>query len=505
MLAATVDHPPSTPDSPASQRPLDSFRQRQPRLKIHPMERGLMVLVSVHLVFLPWAFGANRLWAQWISLALACVAIVVALVPRAYTEEHTGGNRFRLVMWPKLVRFPLFWTGLLLLGYILLQALNPAWSLRTDGKLIWLEKIPSIAWLPTGFEGPIDKWNPWRMMIIYGSAWLTACAIWIGFTRRRTVQILLSVLAANGLLLAAFGVQQRLMGNGKMFWFVDSPSPSFFASFVYKNHAAIYLNLVLAVTCGLAGWYYLRGLRRLEKSNPSGVLAFFATCIGIAILTSYARGATLMMLTYLALCIGVFFWHQIIAPGEHRKPVVAVVLVLIFGFFLKTGLDAVNTGEAWERLRIGLAREDRSLEFREKIRATSVVMLRDNYLLGTGAGSYRYLFPNYLHRDPELVRVGATKLYWEHAHCDIIQFPIELGLFGTALILAGAGYLGVALLRAYFWENPLSSCLVLGVLLTVVYAWWDFPFQCTAILVTACALLTTALLWARFEEQGTKS
>jgi len=50
---------------------------------------------------------------------------------------------------------------------------------------------------------------------------------------------------------------------------------------------------------------------------------------------------------------------------------------------------------------------------------------------GIGAGAYRHLFPIYQHRHPELVRQPDGRgMFWEHAHNDILQFPIELGAGG---------------------------------------------------------------------------
>ena len=54
--------------------------------------------------------------------------LVLSLVPRNYTPEHTGADFFHLVMWPRLVRFPIFWLGAALLGLVVVQALNPAWE-----------------------------------------------------------------------------------------------------------------------------------------------------------------------------------------------------------------------------------------------------------------------------------------------------------------------------------------------------------------------------------------
>lgn len=487
------------------QKPLENFRAKTKRVKIHPAELAVLWAVGVHLVFLPWALGTMRPWAQIVSLGLSVIGFVLALLPRNYTAEQTGTVPFRLHTWPKLAKFPIFWLGLLLLGYIALQALNPGWAYETDGKAWWMRRLEPKAWLPVGVTAPFEKWNQWRMLVIYSSALLTACTIWVGLTRRRSVQLLLTTLAFNGLALAVFGIAQRLLGNGRIFWFFDSPNASFFSSFVYKNHGGAYLLLALAVTCGLAGWYYLRGLRRMEKSNPSGVLAFFATCIAVSILTSYARGATLTMLVFLLVCIGAFVVHQLLIPSENRKPIVAIVLILVFGYFLKTGFEALRSREAWDRIRQGITRQDMSLESRERATEAAIEMLQENWTTGVGAGSFRFTFPTYQHRHPELVVSQGQRMFWEHAHNDVVQFPIELGLAGTALLAAGLLYWLVRLTRSYFWENPLSACVVFGALLLVGYSWWDFPFQCPAILITWCALWAAATMWAQFEESGART
>lgn len=486
------------------QKPLEHFRAKTKRLKIHPRERAVLWVVCLHLVFLPWAIGGMRVWAQWISLGLAFLGFGLALIPRNYTEEHTGSNRFRLLTWPKLLKFPLFWLGLALLGVVLIQVLNPAWEFKTDGKGWWMAGIPHQKWLPTGVDVPFERWGPWRMLLIYGSGWLTVCSIWVGLTRRRSAQVLFTTIAVNGLVLGVFGVAQALLGNGKMFWFWTSPNGSFFSSFVYKNHAGAYLILALATTCGLAAWYYLRGLRRMEKSNPSGVLAFFATCIAVSILTSYARGATLVMLVFLLVCVIGFVLHQFAGKSEHRKPVVAVALILIFGYFLKTGMETLRSQEAWHRIKSGITRADTSLESREQATRASMEMVQENWQRGVGAGSFRFIFPIYQHRHPELVKAGGMHLFWEHAHNDVLQFPIELGLAGMLILALGAGYLLTVLVRSYFWENPLSLAILFGAVLLVIYAWWDFPFQCPAVLITWCGLVVSAAMWTRFEELNVK-
>ena len=492
--------PNPTPERSAHSNPLEHFRSRERRRKLHPTEVALLTVLSAHLIFLPWALGGMRPWAQWISLGFSVTGMLLALANRSYTAEHSGLDAFTARAWPRLLRFPLFWLGIVLLGLVTAQGLNPAWAYRTDGQGWWMESKPFVAWLPAGVDVPFSRGGPWRQLIIYASAWLTVCSIWLGITRRWSVQILLTALALNGVLLAAYGVFQKMVGGGT-FWFSPGTRAWFFASFFNKNHAGAYLNLALAAATGLAAWYYVRGLRRLEKSNPSAVFAFLATCIGFAVLTSYARGATLLMVAFALLCIGGFVVHYLKLPKEFRKPAVALALLLVLGYSAKTGFDALRTHEAWDRMKAGIARDDDSLEMREKAAGAAVEMLRAQGLRGVGAGGFAFLFPAYQHAHPELVSAGGRPLFWEHAHNDLLEIPIELGLAGVCLILGATGYWLVGLLRNHFWDNPLSAGLVVGALFTVVNAWWDFPFQCPAILITWCAFWPAAALWAQFTER----
>ena len=490
-------HVPLTPSA------LDQFRASTKRLRIHPLELALLWVVGAHLVYLPWALGGAPIWSQWTSFVLSAISFGLALWPRQYTAEHTGAAEFKLVPWPKLIRFPIFWLGLALLGLILVQALNPAWEYQSNGKVWWMRAIPHTAWLPTGVRVPwvmvpgVPIGGEWRNLVIYGSGFLTVCAIWVGLTRRRTLQRLFLILAINGVALAIFGLAERVLGATKLYWLWDSQNPSFFATFIYKNHAGAYLNLTLAVACGLAAWHYLRGVRRLEKSNPSGVFAFLATCIAVAVLVSYARGATFVMMVFLCIVVAAFVIHQIRLPKEARQPVIMVALLLVFGFFLKTGLQALHSELAWDRLRQAVSGQDLSVEARMAANQASFAMLRDHWAGGVGSGGFPFLFPSYQRHVPMI----AKSQFWPHAHNDILELPIDLGAAGVLLIAAGFAFWGFLLVRNYAWQNPLTGSVVLGLLCMVGMSWGDFVFESPAILITWSALWPVCVLWAQLEEQ----
>ena len=98
MLGPNVDSAPS--DYSELQKPLEHFRAKTRHLTIHPLEKLLLWVVSLHFVFLPWAIGGMRPWSQWTSLGFAIIGFLISLIPRNYTADHTGANSFRLIPWP---------------------------------------------------------------------------------------------------------------------------------------------------------------------------------------------------------------------------------------------------------------------------------------------------------------------------------------------------------------------------------------------------------------------
>jgi O-antigen ligase len=121
----------------------------------------------------------------------------------------------------------------------------------------------------------------------------------------------------------------------------------------------------------------------------------------------------------------------------------------------------------------------------------------DHWQRGVGVGGFRYLYPEYIKHKPLIYERGA--FFWEHAHNDWLQIPIELGLVGVLLLAAGAGWLGWAWFRAGGWRHPLALMVALGAGQVMLHAVMDFPFQNPAILVTWWALLVMSLRWLELD------
>lgn len=464
----------------------------------------MLAWVTLHLCFLPWALGTMHLWSQCVSLGLAVVGFVVAARPRTYEAQQTSGAPVSARPLLRLWRFPLFWAGLLVLLYLAIQGFNPAWNYRSNASYWWLEPVAHLGWLPSGMDVPFATAGPWRALLVNASLWLTVCAVWIGFMRRLTFRLLFTFLVVNGVVLSLLGMAQQLTHATGVFWLVPVSSQSFVASFIYRNHAGAYLNLVLALGAGLAWWYYARGNRRMDKSSPAGVFTFTAIIVGLMVLFTFSRGAILLLLTFAVLAGVAFLWSQFRQPAHERSRAVIVGLLLLLVAFVGIGLYSLKAENVWKRFEGMIADPVASARDRTEAHAAASEMFAAEPVFGWGAGCFRFGFPLHLYRHPEIYYAGTNqRKYWEHAHNDLLEFPIEYGIVGSLLLAAPLGWIGWALVRRRFWTNPLALLALLGCGLTLVHARMDFVFQNPAILITWAVVLLAAIRWAELDQQPT--
>lgn len=483
-------------ENPGSSDPVRLFRVHQPRIKLHPLEKLLCALVTAQLLLLPWMLGTVHVKSQWVSFALAVAGFVASLIPRTYDRSVTGEDTVRVYPIRRLLRFPAFWLGLAFLGYIVVQALNPGWTYQTEGQVWWMQRLKNIPWLPAGMVTPFEKSNAWRSLLIIAAAGMPVCAVWVGFTRRRTFQFLLTALAINATLLAGLGMLQRFDGNGKVLWSIAPPASYFVSTFFYKNHAAAYFNLVLSLTAGLAVWHYIQGQRRMEKSSPASIFAFFGTIIAVIVLFSFSRTGAILMVAYLVFILAALGLRLGRRQAGRNHPVATGIILLLLGGFAAFGADALKWDQLTARfteLRDTLA-SDRP-DARKLVRQATWAMIQDKPITGWGAGGYRFYFPDYQRSYPAITQEGGKMLTWEHAHNDYLETLAEVGILGSSLLLAAVGCGVWALCRVRFWQNPLALFGAPGLALTAAHALVDFPFQNPAILTTWGVLLWSYIRW----------
>lgn len=504
--------------TPATSARLSQFRgSRRP---LPPGDKRVLIALLVHLCFLPWALGTMHPWSQVTSLVLAAIGFIVALTaPRADKPEtgrrlggdgeanlkpedglapYSGGYGTQVSgfksQFSRLLRFPPFWLGLALLGYIAVQAFNPSWRYVTNGTHWWLVKLPDIEWLPTSVDTPFARFNIWRQFIIYASAWLTVCTVAIGLTRRQAFGTLLTAVALNGLVLVLAGFFFRLTRDpDTLLWFEGhrlNAQP--FASFIYKNHAAAYLALIAAMLLMLAARLRERALREHAPSSPALLPVIGALIVLFAMIFTYSRGGTLLLGAYLLAAGIAFALYRYFRKSESTTPrIVTFTVTSMVALVVLYALVQLDFSRATERLEQLTDPGHKEMSTRLEANMASQDMLSNTWPRGIGAGEFRYLYPQYIRRFES--RYQGGQLFWEHAHNDWLQVPIELGLGGILILALGAGWWLWRLGRGAVWRNLPALLLALGSLQTLAHAAFDFPFQNPAILITWLVLLVVAV------------
>lgn len=488
--------------------PLQAFRgETHLAPKLHSHETSLVIIASILLCFTPWAFGTMHVWSQFVSLGLAALALAVALIKRHYRGSLAPQGEFKLVMWPKLIRFPLFWIGLVLFTYILIQALNPAWVYVRDANFWWLDEVEHVTWLPSSITAPFKEMNAWRVLVIYGTAWMFACALWVGITRRSAVQALLTVVVINAAVLAIVGILQRVTHAKYILWVLNEIGTGggrFFGTLIYKNHAGGYFNLVLMIAVGMLYWHFSRAERRMERTSPAPVFAFCAVLLGLSVILSESRAATMLMMLFTFLAFVAFGLRCTVYRSEGRSPVVIVLLCTVFALFIGLGGYFLKTDSVFGKVGklVADGKADSSVVTRTLARRATLEMASDKLVTGWGAGSFRHYFPTYQRNYPDIYNYGPKqKMRWEYAHNDYVQLIAELGLIGSAIVLAMFGCAIGHLVRQHFWLKPHLVFLVLALFITAAHAWMDFQSHNPAILFLWCASAMLVGRWAELENR----
>lgn len=498
---------PSPPSSGASR--LAAFRGdlRAP-IPLHPLETALLWIAALNVCSLPWMLGGMRPWAQFISLGLSLVALVLALIPRHYSDTYTRGDDYTVHLWKKLIRWPLFWIGTVFFAYVLIQALNPAYEFRQFPKSWSMIAINHIEWLPTGMRTPFAMMNPWRQMMIWGAPFLLACSLWTGFTRSKSVRSLATLIVINTIVFAIFALIQRATGAKEIYWSFKS-SNEFFGAFIYRNQGGAYLVLGFMLTAGLAAWHHQRSRQRHARSGPAGVIAFFACVILIAIGVSYSRGSVIGLAGGLLWLLGVSMAGMFSRSSSRGQSVIVFVLVLMFTGFGALGLKSYNAERTVDRFKQLLEDNNATWALRQMTTEATAEMWTERPLYGWGAGGYRFLFPKFQQTRPEILWSDQKRkrgyLFWEYAHNDWIQIAAEVGYVGLGLIGAGLFAALITFFKRRGWRHPLAMISVGGCIATVGHSRAEFLFYNPAIITLwiCCAML--ALLAASHENNKRKT
>jgi O-antigen ligase len=290
----------------------------------------------------------------------------------------------------------LWFFGMILKGEIHVQRLAPAPYL---GMFVLL---CLISFIQTDY-----RWVGRRELLFYmagvGVYFLAAHHL----NRIRYLRLLNRILLILGTTLALIGILQYFKVVAHPWWKGYKLS----ATYVNKNHFAGYLNLIIPFA--VTGAYFGRDLGKR-------ILMFYSLAVMFAaLLFTFSRGGWISLLFS-----SIFLSLTLFGPERKKlKWTLASIFAVPIFILLFADVGVKNIENIWQKGE----GDEINLPVRRKIYRSTLAMISDHWVLGTGPGSFAEAFPRY--------RVAGLDFRVDYAHNDYLQAMAELGLGALPLIV----------------------------------------------------------------------
>jgi hypothetical protein len=422
----------------------------------------------------------------------------VTLVAGWGVRRWSGSSRESQGIW-RTMRWTV-WLGLIFLGLIGLQAINPSDRVVLENRLWRLEPLSPVAWAPKSLAAPFDAVpddalpyrNAPRYLLVFGIAWTFASGLALGLIRGSDARRFATLLGVNAGLLAVVCIVHVVTESQLTLWrfhgtFDFSHSPVFF----YKNHNGAYLAASLALVLGLAGGAGAWWLRRAWEG-----VAFIIWIATVMVDSRIATVcATLLGLGYLV--------HSALRPSAasrrgRRWAAITAALIAAAGV-----LFAMRDTAALQRFSPLLSEPGDFIqggEFRVLLRKVGVEMWKQRPIWGWGGGSFLYLFNTYHTGVPELSETiyrqqpTLNRFYWPTANCDWVEFAVEYGGIGL-LLLAGIALIPLAaFFRGFKYHDRGGAFFAVGAIALLIHGFFDYVLRNPAIMILFATLQILALI-----------
>ena len=273
------------------------------------------------------------------------------------------------------------------------------------------------------------------------------------------------------------GAAYGLMGLFQMAGFIPhdwwKPAQFMASGFVNHNHFAAYLELLLPFS--FLFWIAPFPGEGFFSRSLSILSSLFIT---VGILLSCSRGAWLS-LTVSSFILGLAALRQKNLAWNWRKMLLPVFFMSITGFVIAQPPIRARLSSLLE------ISEDTSAQMRQKMWQGTWDLVKENPLLGQGAGSFVYSFPR--HRPAGLYRLA------NYAHNEYLQIVAEFGAVGLAITLCLAFFVLVRMFRlsqsgSTPWKKGLGWAGLFSFISVALHSVVDFPWHIPAVAFHASVL-----------------
>ncbi|MGB0415359.1 MAG: O-antigen ligase family protein [Coraliomargarita sp.] len=464
---------------------------------IAPREWAVVFSGGLTLAFTAWAFAGVQMWSLHTMLAGSALTFLCALAPLPTWMNGVDGEHGNATNLKRLTRFPVFWFGLLLMVYIVIQGLNPAWELKRHDRGWWVEEVEPIGWLPSGVQTEYAKMNAFRVLANFGAAFLLVWGFWVGIRRRKSAVLVLWILVLSGAAMALVAVLQRMADADKVLWLVRSANKHFWGSFFYRNQGVAYLTLIMVASAVLYFYHYNQSERRGQSGGPYMLLFLILALVYASICLALSRGGVLFGGIFVAGFVAFAVGRTLLGSSWRRSVLVSLLAAGligsgVYGAYRLVDFEAIakRFGDVEETIQTA------DQDSRWICTAITWKMAQEELVFGWGAGSWRYIFPMYQKSYPEIYyqryhrkKGWIGRRVYHEAHNDLVQYFFELGIVGSVLFLLPFVY-WICSLAVRSAGNALSAVmLLLGLTVAFGHAFVDFIFQSPAYWVAFSGML----------------
>jgi O-antigen ligase len=280
--------------------------------------------------------------------------------------------------------------------------------------------------------------------------------------RSSQAKTLAVILSTFGFAVASFALLQGLSWNGKIYW-IRTPAHGgwIYGPFANHNSYAGLMELLVPIPLVFALSRYARGRLRSTVAIAAAVMA-------ATIFFSGSRGGMLAFLVQL-------IFLGVVVVKTQKGPAVAagigVFAVLMAGLLIWIG----GVGLTQRLATIGAdAKQELAGGIRWTINKDGLRMFAKKPVLGWGLGTFAHAYPQH--------RTFYTSFLINEAHDDYLQFLVETGAVGFAIVLWYiVAFYRNALKKLQNWPNDINGAIALASLIgctgILVHSFVDFNLQ----------------------------
>ncbi|MDP2226284.1 MAG: O-antigen ligase family protein [Moraxellaceae bacterium] len=324
---------------------------------------------------------------------------------------------------------------------------------------------------------------------------------------RPRLQVFAHVIVISGVLQAVYAVITLL--GGPQFDILTIKGMSSYkgdatGTFINRNHLAGYLEMTLAVGTGLliaslelgeGGKSWRERIRRLLQAMLGGKarLRLFLVIMVIALVMTHSRMGNAAFFASMGICavIGLMLFRQ-----NSRSMVILFSSMIIIDVFI------VSTWFGLERLVQRIEGTEIATEERTDVNATALPWVQENWLTGSGAGSFSSQFPAY--------RTADISGFFDFAHNDYLQILGEYGVIG------GSFFAAIVLLCLYSaiqaqrerrnsLQRGMAFAAMMGIMSLLIHSTVDFNLHIPANAMLFTILCSIALIARHLNTEKSES